>query len=190
MLADNAVSTAVIVEYSAGPASSAAAISNSVSSDEGDAPTNDVIPANTCDDRFATWLLSADEMDAVADDSAETLVAIAVDNDSTPVLRCATADARTDPCVETAVCTEVMDWVVPEMMDAMDAARAAALDPRFVWLSTTLADSAPIVSLTLEESAPISDTRARCSAPLEISTAPLLYGTAYPFNVVYALLSL
>ena len=53
-------------------------------------------------------------------------------------------------------------------------------------MSTTLADSAPIVSLTLEESAPITDTRARCSAPLEISTAPLLYGTAYPFTVVYA----
>ena len=132
MVAANAVSTAVIVEYSAGPASSAAATSNSVSSDEGAAPTNDVIPANTCDDRFATWLLSADERDAVADDSAETLVAIAADNDSTPAPRCATADARTDPCVETAVCTEVMDWVVPEMMDVMDAARAAVLDPRFV----------------------------------------------------------
>jgi len=58
-------------------------------------------------------------------------------------------------------------------------------------LVLTVSDNEPIVACTLEESELIIETRALCSAPLEISTAPLLYGTAYPFTVVYApLLSL
>ena len=131
MLAASAVSAAEMVEYSAGPASSAAEISNSVSSEEGAPPTNEVIAVNTCDDRFTMWLLSADEMDAAVDESTVVLVATTDDNDAASVPRCAPPNARTDPCVETTVCTEVMDWVVFVMMDATDAVRAVALDAKF-----------------------------------------------------------
>ena len=91
------VSVESSVEYSVGPASSVAAISNSVSSEAGAAPTNDVTAVSTCDERFATCVLTAPEMDVTSDETDDTLALMELVSDDTPEFRADTATLTADP---------------------------------------------------------------------------------------------
>jgi hypothetical protein len=85
------------VEYSVGPASSVAAISNSVSSEAGAAPTNDVTAVSTCVERFETCVLTAPEMDVTSDETDDTLALMELVSDDTPEFRADTATPTADP---------------------------------------------------------------------------------------------
>ena len=117
------VEVAEIMEYSAGPASSAVAISNSVSRVEGAAPTNDVTAANTAADRFETCAFSAPEMWAAVDAIVDAPVATALDNDETPALLSLEATDRADPSWEVTLCNELTDCDAAEARDATSALR-------------------------------------------------------------------
>lgn len=125
--AARAVEVADIMEYRAGPASNAAAISNSVSRVEGAAPTNDVTAANTAADRFETCALSAPEMWAAVDDNADTLVATALDNDEMSALLSLDATDRADPSWEVTLCNELTDCDAAEANEATAALRSLTL---------------------------------------------------------------
>jgi hypothetical protein len=127
MLAANAVSVAEIVEYSAGPASSVVAISNSVSSEAGGAPTKEVIAVNTWDDRFEICVLNAAEMDAAVDESVATLFVICTDNDETLAFLSdeATEIAALIPAV--TICNEFADCAATSTMDETATLRAVAM---------------------------------------------------------------
>jgi hypothetical protein len=123
----SAVEVPDIMEYSAGPASNAAAISNSVSRVEGAAPTNDVTAANTAADRFETCALSAPEMWAAVDDNADTLVATALDNDEMSALLWLDATDRADPSWEVTLCNDLTDCDMPETRTATALLRSLTL---------------------------------------------------------------
>lgn len=116
-----------IMEYSVGPASSAVAISNSVSRVEGAAPTNDVTAANTAAERFETCALSAPEMWAAVDANVDTPVATALDSDETPALLSLEATDRADPNWEVTLCNELTDCDVAEANEATAALRSLTI---------------------------------------------------------------
>ena len=91
------VSVELRVEYSVGPASSVAAISNNVSSEAGAAPTNDVTAVSTSDERVATCVLTAPEMDMASDETDDTLALMELVSDDTPEFRSETATPTADP---------------------------------------------------------------------------------------------
>ena len=113
-----------------GPASRVVAISNSVSSEEGAAPTKEVIAANTCDDLFEICVLNALEMDAVVDESVATLFVICTDNDETLAFLSdeATEMALLIPLV--TICNEFTDCAATPTMDETAALRSVALVAR------------------------------------------------------------
>ena len=117
-----------IMEYSAGPASSVAAISNNVSRDAGAAPTNEVTAVSTCDERFTICALNAAEMDAASDARTDTPLSIALDSDKTLEFRWDTATVMADPCVEVTVCSETPDCAVVDATDDTDALRSPIWD--------------------------------------------------------------
>jgi hypothetical protein len=163
------------VEYSVGPASSVVAISNSVSSEAGAAPTNDVTAVSTCDERFTICALNATETDAAADEIADTLALMELVSDDTPEFRADTATPTADPCADVAACREVTDCAVADMMDETDALRSLVCNAMPDWLTLTTVDSEPTWASALSDSAPTAEMRVLCSAPLDsMNTEPLL----------------
>ena len=175
MLPANAVSVAEMVEYNAGPASSVVAISNSVSSEAGAAPTNDVTAASTCDERFTICALNAPEMDATDNESDDTLALMELVSNDTPEFRAETATLTADPCVEVAACSESTDCAVADRMDETDALRSPACNAMSDRLALMTVDSEFTWSSAPVDSAPIAEMRVLCSAPLDsMHTTPLL----------------
>ena len=169
------VSVELRVEYSVGPASSVAAISNSVSSEAGAAPTNDVTAVSTSDERVATCVLTAPEMDMASDETDDTLALMELVSDDTPEFRSETATPTADPWAEVAACSEVTDCAVADMMVEMDAVRSLVCNAMPDWLALMTVDSAPTWPSALVDSAPTAEMRVLCSAPLDsMNTEPLL----------------
>ncbi len=163
------------VEYSVGPASSVAAISNSVSSEAGAAPTNDVTAVSTCVERFTICALTAPEMDVTSDESDDTLALMELVSDDTSEFRVETATLTADPCADVTACSEVTDCPVADMMDSMDAVRSLVCNAMPDRLALTTVDSEPTWSSALVESAPTAEMRVLCRAPLDsMNTEPLL----------------
>jgi hypothetical protein len=70
-------------------------------------------------------------MDAAVDESADTLVEIAVDNDDVLVLRRDTATISVDPSVAVTLRTEFMEVTTSDATEVMYELTAVALDPKF-----------------------------------------------------------
>ena len=164
-----------MVEYNAGPASSVVAISNSVSSEAGAAPTNDVTAVSTCVERFRICALNADERDATDNESADTPVSIAPVSDTTLAFRSDTATVAADPCAEVTACSESTDCAVADRMDETDALRSPVCNAMSDRLALMTVDSDPTWPIALTDSDPIAEMRVLCSAPLDsMCTTPLL----------------
>ena len=70
-------------------------------------------------------------MDAAVDESADTLVEIAVDNDDVLVLRRDAATISVDPSVAVTLRTEFMEVTTTDATEVMYELTAVALDPKF-----------------------------------------------------------
>ena len=163
------------VEYSVGPASSVAAISNSVSSEAGAAPTNDVTAVSTCDERFTICALNAPETDATDNESDDTLALMELVSNDTPEFRADTATLTADPCAEVAACSESTGCAVADRMDETDALRSLVCNAMPDWLARRTVASELTWPSALADSAPTAEMRVLCSAPLDsMNTEPLL----------------
>lgn len=79
-----------------------------------------------------TCALNADEMDAAVDESADTLVETAVDNDDVSVLRRDVASISVDPIIAVTLRTEFIEVTTTDATEVIYELTAFALDPKFV----------------------------------------------------------